>query len=441
MDDIELGDPLPTLHPTSEGSETAFTRSICLVRLHGRPLGAIEVGVAAEGLSPQALCDAINADLAPEIEKHLLDDGLAAQPLSTAGLGSDQTPACEAERLQFLERAPNVSVVICTRNRPDSVLETINSLLSGRYPVSRYEVIVVDNAAAGDAPLALDTGALEGDVELRIVRETEPGLSHARNCGLRASAGDYLLFADDDVAIDRDWISTLARAFELSGDVGATSGMTLPGVLETPTQRWTEGFGGRMHGFAPRVYDIENPPPDRPLFPFTIGDFGAGRNMAFRPDVLRDVGGFDPALGPGTVAHDGDDVEALLRVLLSGMKIVNDPAAIVWHAHPEDYEELRDRVFGYGIGLSATLTKAVLVHPRLAATLLRKLPGGVRFALSSDSSKNEGRQGDYPRELVWRELAGIAYGPVAYGRSRLDQRRRRRDRTPVDPVRPSSMDG
>ncbi|MGH2938058.1 MAG: glycosyltransferase, partial [Solirubrobacterales bacterium] len=196
----------------------------------------------------------------------------------------------------------------------------------------------------------------------------------------------------------------------------------------TPTQRWVEGFGGRVRVFDKRIFDLAAPPPDRPLFPFTIGEFGAGRNMAFRRAPLVELGGFDVALGPGTIAHDGDDVEALLRVLLAGWKIFHDPAAIVWHAHPRDYEELEDRVFGYGVGLTATLTRALIDHPRLIGDLLRKLPSGVSFALATDSDKNAGRQGDFPRRLVWRELGGIAYGPAAYARSRLDQRRRARRR-------------
>jgi O-antigen biosynthesis protein len=150
--------------------------------------------------------------------------------------------------------------------------------------------------------------------------------------------------------------------------------------------------------------------------------------MAFRRAPLLELGGFDTALGPGTLAHDGDDVEALLRVLLSGLRIVHDPAAIVWHAHPRDYRELEDRVFGYGVGLTATLTRALIDHPRLLGDLVRKLPGGVSFAVGKDSGKNVGRQSDFPRHLAWRELGGIAYGPAAYARSRLDQRRRARRR-------------
>src|SRR5207247_7211362 len=100
--------------------------------------------------------------------------------------------------------------------------------------------------------------------------------------------------------------------------------------------------------------------------------------------------------------------------------------AIVWHAQPRSYRELEQRVWGYGIGLTACLTKAIATHPRLLPDLLRKLPRGLAFAVSPQSAKNEGRQPDFPSALVRLELRGMAYGPMAYARSRWHQRRRRR---------------
>jgi O-antigen biosynthesis protein len=428
MDDVELSAPLPRLLRGGVDGGTVFARSLCLVRLHGRPLGMVELQLPDGGLEPAVLAAQIEAELGPELAAHLRADDLEPGPLDPAGFGEVAEPPCGEPRRAFLADPPRVSVVICTRDRTDSVRITLESMLRCRYPADRWEVVIVDNASADDSLSEMVAAEFAtGEVSVRVVAEPEPGLSHARNRGLAVATGELVLFADDDVLLDREWVAALAEPFADPG-VGASSGMTLPDVLETPTQRWVEGFGGRTRVFESRVFDLAAPPADRPLFPFTIGEFGAGRNMAFRRAPLLELGGFDVALGPGTIAHDGDDVEALLRILLAGWKIFHDPAAIVWHAHPRDYGELEDRVFGYGVGLTATLTRALIDHPRLAADLVRKLPGGVSFALAGDSEKNAGRQGDFPRQLVWRELGGIAYGPAAYARSRLDQRRRARRR-------------
>jgi GT2 family glycosyltransferase len=426
MDHVEIGAPLPSLPAAEPGGDSVFAASMCLVRLHGKPLGVVDLDLPPGGLSPESLAGRIGDELREEIVRHLRADGLEPRELGAGGLGAEGTPPCEAQRLEFLERAPQASVVICTRDRPDSVRTTLRSILACRYPASRYEVIVVDNASETDEVVDLVEREFQGEIPVRAAREPEPGLSHARNRGLAVASGQVVVFADDDVLVDRDWLAVLIGAFERGDDVGASSGLTLPDVLATPAQRWVEGFGGRIRGFDTRVFDIDDPPSDRPLFPFTVGDLGAGRNMAFDRRALVDLGGFDTALGPGTLAHDGDDVEALLRMMLSGRQIVHDPAAIVWHAHPSEYRELEERVWGYGIGLTACLTKAMIDHPRLLPDLLRKLPRGVAFALSDESPKNAGRQDDFPRELIRRELRGMAYGPIAYARSRMQQRRRRR---------------
>ncbi|HET7574092.1 MAG TPA: glycosyltransferase, partial [Solirubrobacterales bacterium] len=363
MDDVEIGAPFADL-PAASADGTLFGGSMCLVRLHGMPVGLVELDLPPEGISAAQLAELIDAELGGEIAAHLRDDGIEPRPLSAAGLpAEEEQPACARRRLEFLAEAPRLSVVICTRDRPDSVRITLESILACEYPADRYEVIVVDNAAEGDSLVELVDAEFQREVAVRVVREPEPGLSHARNRGVAESRGEIVVFADDDVLVDRNWLYLLAAAFRTGDRVGASSGLTLPDVLETPTQRWIEGFGGRVRGFDRRVYDVEDPPADRPLFPFTVGDFGAGRNMAFDRRLLEELGGFDVALGPGALAHDGDDVEALLRVLLSRHQLVHDPKAIVWHAHPREYRELTERVWGYGVGYTACLTRAVSDHP------------------------------------------------------------------------------
>lgn len=437
MDEVELSAPLPALSPGSTRSGEAFAASLCVVRLHGEPLGLVEVRLPPGGLAANDLAARIEAELGDRVARHLREDGLPPAEVRAGGIAESDTPLCVARRSDLLDPRPSLSVVICTRNRPDSVRTTLRSILACDYPASHWEAIVVDNATEADASVGSIGAEFEGPVEVSVVHEPEPGLSNARNRGLRAAKNEIVVFADDDVEVDRNWLIALIAPFGRGEKVGATSGLTLPGALETPAQRWTEGFGGRVRPLAIHTFDLENPPPDKPLFPFTVGDLGAGRNMAFRRDLLVDLGGFDPALGPGTVAHDGDDIEALFRVLISGHTVVHDPAAIVWHAHPERYEELEDRVWGYGIGLTACLTKALMVRPGLLVDLMRKLPRGLAFALSPKSEKNVGRQGDFPRSLVRRELLGMAYGPIAYTRSRMRQRRRSR-RPPPERVDASS---
>ncbi|MGC1166115.1 MAG: glycosyltransferase [Solirubrobacterales bacterium] len=422
--DIEIGAPLETLPAGTTEAGEPFGSCLCLVRIHGRPLGTVEVELPPRGVAPERLAARIEATLGEEIAAHLREDGLQPAPLSAAGITGPEVPACAVQRERMLEAPPTVSVVIVTRGRPKRVLRTVLSILGCRYPHDRYDVIIVDTPKEGEPPLSFDAADLPADATVRVVVEPEQGISRGRNRGLWEATGEIVVFADDDVDVDENWLPTLIAAFDLGDGVDAVAGPTLPAAIETPTERWFEGFGGLQRGYETRIYSLDAPPPDQPLFPFIPGALGSGRSMAFRRDAFRRLGGFDVVLGPPTPTLAGEDIEGLLRFVLNGRQVVHEPAALVWHAHPREYGMLRRRMWGYGLGLSACVTKSVADNPRLLPTLLRKLPRGVAFALSPKSDKNKQRQSDYPFELIRLELAGLACGPLAYVRSRRQQRRR-----------------
>jgi len=422
IEDIEIAAPLQDVARGATADGVPFESCFCLVRLHGRPLGTIELRLPSEGIAAEELAMRIRLELGEEIAAHLRADGLPPVALTAAGIPGPDVPACAKAREGVLRDAPRISIVIVTRGRPDQVRQTVRSILSCRYPGDRQETIVVDTPEDGEQPLSFEEGDFPAGAKVRVVVEPEPGISRARNRGLREAGGEIVVFADDDVDVDENWLATLVAAFQRGPRVDAVSGPTFPAALETPTELWFEGFGGLQRGFQTRLYDLDDPPADQPLFPFTPGAFGSGRSMAFRRGALRRLGGFDPVLGPPTPTLAGEDIEALLHVVLAGRQVVHEPAALVWHAHPRDYHMLRRRMWGYGLGLSACVTKSVLDNPRLLSRLLRKLPAGLVFALSSKSKKNENRQKDYPRELIRLELAGLACGPFAYARSRWQQR-------------------
>ncbi len=109
-----------------------------------------------------------------------------------------------------------------------------------------------------------------------------------------------------------------------------------------------------------------------------------------------------------------------------GFTLVYQPAAIVHHWHRRDYGGLRRTVYGYGVGLTAFLTRVVLREPRRLPELLAALPGGLIHMLDQRSSKNERKGSRYPRELTWLERAGMLRGPWAYLQGRRELRRAER---------------
>jgi glycosyltransferase involved in cell wall biosynthesis/cellulose synthase/poly-beta-1,6-N-acetylglucosamine synthase-like glycosyltransferase len=421
--EVEVGEPLPELPVGVGDCGAGYGSALCLIRLHGEPLGMVETALPA---TPAELAQQIEETLAEAIDAHLEADGLPREALGAAGLPPRGEPRCIAVRAVFLARAPFVSVVIPTRDRPERASAAIESVLACDYPRERFEVILVDNRPDGAGDGAGATAGTLADERVRILHEPVPGGANARNTGLATARGEIVAFTDDDVVADRDWLLTIARAFDGQPGVGAASGLVMPLEMETQAQVWFEGyarFSGRFHR---RAYDLgPNRPTDDPLFPFDIGILGTGANMAFRVAALRDAGALDPAFNTKALPN-GTDVEALLRVMLRGWTVVHDPSAIVQHAHQREYEQLERRVYGYGLGLTAVFTKSLLHNPSLVPQLLRRVPRGLAFALSPSSAKNAEKDEDFPAELTRLELRGMLRGPLAYARGRREAKRTRR---------------
>ncbi len=313
-----------------------------------------------------------------------------------------------------------IDVVIATCNRPDELSECLRSIAEQTLPARL--IVVVDDAPGGArTPAVVERWAAH--VPLRYVAGRRAGLAAAHNRGLREVGAELVAFTDDDVVAEPDWLQRIVDAFVAVPGAGCVTGLIRPLELATREQRWLEGYARFGKGAQRRVVDLrDNRPPD-PLFPFTAGSLGSGANMAFASAALRGMGGFDPALGAGTLARGGDDLAAFFEVLQHGHALVYEPAAVVNHRHRSGYDALRRQVYGYGIGLTAYLTKSFLDRPRLLASALRRLPRAAAHAVGPRSARNAGRAPDFPAELVRLELLGMLVGPVAYAASRRRSRR------------------
>lgn len=422
--DVELSQPLEPLPARVDLEGRPYGKALALVRLHDRPVATVEFEIPADGLNVEMLADRLRHGLASAETAYLL----GTQALRPAGreveIVSAISPAASVlERTAFLARAPFASVVIATRNRPDNLARCLTSLLALVYP--DFEIIVVDNAPSDDATRTFFAREYGNRANMHYVREDRPGLASAHNRGVRELRGDsrFVAFTDDDVVVDPFWLCELIRGFEAAADVGCVTGLIFPAELETWPQLLIEQFGGFNKGFRRQIYDLGQHRPQDRLFPFTPGRFGSGANMAFRTETLARIGGFDPAMGTGTPALGGDDLAAFFRVITSGEALVYEPAAIVRHTHYREYAALQRQIHGYGVGLTAFLTKAILDQPHLLIDLAGKLPRGLWYALSPGSGKNRKKSIDYPEELTRLERKGLFYGPLAYLRSRAAARR------------------
>lgn len=415
--EVELGQPLTPLGPTDPATGRTYTGARVLVRLHTHPLGVLDLALPPEGLSAAEVAAQVWSALAPEITRHLRGDGLPMPgSLGVDGLPAPSTPRCLQEREALLRRAPPISVIVASRNRAARLPVLLGHLLTLDYP--HYEVVLVDNAPTDDSTRELVEAWAAADPRLRYVREDHPGLSNARNRGIRHARYEVVAVTDDDVRPDPHWLTEIARGFELGENVGCVTGSILPMRLDTPAQLRIEQYGGFNKGFAPRLFDLAEHRGEGRMYPYAAGVFGSGANLAFRRPAWRAVGGFDPALGAGTAGMGGEELAIFVQLLAHGYQIVYQPGALLHHDHHEGDEALRRQMFSYGAGLTAYLTKTVWDRPSRLLDFAAGLPDALRHAFHPGSAKNSKKGGDYPPELTRLEWRGMLYGPLAYLRSR-----------------------
>ena len=216
----------------------------------------------------------------------------------------------------------DASIIVCTYNRATSLAETLGALKQqATRPGRTWEVIVVDNNSSDPTSQVVEQWRVDWP-QLRYEFEEQQGLSHARNRGIASARGEILLFTDDDVLPERDWLeAVLAGMAEHAAD--ASGGYIAP-IWEIPPPPWlTERFHGflaiRMDDQGPYVITDKDSPP-------------YGANMAFRRDVFAKVGPFDVNRGrKGAVLASGEDGEMFERVQGSGLTVVWLPDARVHH--------------------------------------------------------------------------------------------------------------
>jgi GT2 family glycosyltransferase len=313
---------------------------------------------------------------------------------------------------------PRVSVIVCTRERPDDLKSCLAAL--DRQTVSDLEIIVVDNAPVTERTRAVATAA-----GVRYVVEPRKGLDAARNAGFHAARAPVIAYTDDDAVPAEDWAEVLLESLE-SPDVAGVAGIMLPVELETEAQRLFERYLGGEAGRRQRDLRRRFAPP----FPVAAaGQVGAGANMAFRRSALEAVGPFDEAFDAGTPTHSGGDTEIFGRLLAAGYHLLYEPRAIVHHRHRRTRAELRRQLFGYGVGVYAYWTH-LWVHHRDRDAL--RFAGGMLAKYTTRRLRRAllRRPDELPVDLVLMEIAGCLYGPIAYVRAR------RRAQVPLAPTVP-----
>jgi GT2 family glycosyltransferase len=405
--ELELTEPVGDLALPAREDEVPYNGVRLLVRMQHLPVG--HVFLPADDLCASTIARSVWGELFAPINALRCQAGLPVlTELPVTGLKVEQALASDQ-----LEK-PVVTVVVCTRNRPDSVVVTLRSLTAMQY--GSFEIVVVDNAPSSEATREAITREFGGDPRVRYVREPRPGLSRARNRGTAEAITDIVAFTDDDVRVDPWWLNGIVRGFNAVPNVACVTGLVETAQIENSAQLFFDLRAKWGAECKRRIFDLEEYRDQSPLYPYAAGSLGAGANFSISRKILAELGGFDEALGAGTPSGGGEDLDIFARIILSGNRLVYEPAAIVAHFHRPSVDELAKQMRAYGSGCTAALTALMLRYPRARREIPAKAVRGVMhfFTLRARIQGNS----SLPQGLVSRDLGGMMLGPWLYLKSR-----------------------
>lgn len=226
-----------------------------------------------------------------------------------------------------------MSVVVCTRNRPQDVETCLPTVLACPFPDA--EVILVDQSTDSK------TREVVQDLQrawphLVYVPTDTVGKSVALGIGMARAQGDILAFTDDDCEVPAHWLVRIASEFERSRCMDILFGPVLP---------------------SPAIKDLDQVCVPAWSFdtPRELGKgevCGMGANMALRRTALNRLAGawFDPLLGPGAPFPAGEEGDFVYRLRAAGARAALRPGMQVWHRAfrlPDHWQTVLE---GYGVG-------------------------------------------------------------------------------------------
>ncbi len=211
-----------------------------------------------------------------------------------------------------------IDILISTYNRADSLKRTLLSLEKIHWPAGfLWSVIIVDNNSKDETQQIVQDLSKQLHFKLQYVFEEKPGKVLALEKALGFSKADIVVFTDDDVTFDANWLNVLVENFK-DNRVSGLTGKIIP-VYSFPKPVWYSDKLSMVLG----AVDLMNERKDT--------KFATGANMAFKRTVLDTVGFMN-----GLQGRINEDTLLSHRITQQGFKIIYDPALIVYHHFQEE---------------------------------------------------------------------------------------------------------
>ncbi len=263
-----------------------------------------------------------------------------------------------------------VTVAIPTYNRADFLRQTLAGIVAQQFPRDHFEVLVIDNNST-DHTRAVVAEFGSAQPAPRYLREEKQGLDYARNRAIAEARGEIIVFGDDDILVQPDWLAQMTvplLADTATRRIGAIGGEVIP-VFPDGLPDWVREW------HAPLAFRNDTGPLEARHSPM-------GANLAFPKWVFAQLGHFHTALDRAAGNYfSGGDSEMVRRVRAAGLEVWFAPAAAVQHQMPASRTTFRyARRHAFDSARSRVIDRAG--QPGAAGYLLGRFFANVVKALS-----------------------------------------------------------
>lgn len=216
----------------------------------------------------------------------------------------------------------DISIIICTHNRAELLLDILYSFNEQQCVTKDgTEIIVVASACIDNTVDLVNSSKSKIKATVKIVDIKEPGLSIARNHGLKAATKSIIAFLDDDIRLRPGWLKGYFDAFG-RGDSDVVGGAIHLWWKDVTPPLWIHHYHKRLLGYNVHGDEIKQ----------IEGGNIFGGNFAIRREVYDRIGGFSDTFGRrGQERLAGEEAEYFMRAKAQKFRFIYTPNAAVEH--------------------------------------------------------------------------------------------------------------
>ena len=265
----------------------------------------------------------------------------------------------------------DLTVCICTHDRPRYVRDCLDGLRQQTIPRDRFAVLIVDSASSAGS--SADLVRLAARHEARLIRLEQPGLSLARNAGAWAARSKFIAYIDDDAIPAADWVEAILASVAEPGRPPALIGGRILPRWEAPLPGW---WPASLRGVLSIIEHEGYGEYRTPAVPKGLEPYGA--NIVVHVLSLLAAGGFGSGGRQGETLLSDEEVQLAWMLQDAGYSVRYDSRIVVHHqiqARRLEPEWLLTRL--YWQGASTVLTRRLLHEPR---KVWRELPRRLAVA-------------------------------------------------------------